>query len=185
MSRSSLNCPKCGSSNLVRDKEACLSGIVGDNYFVHRCNHCGYAFAEWMLGNQTMNKQASYVSFQLVEHKPKTEVYNVLTSSTKDILGQVKWWAQWRQYCFFPTEECVFSSGCLSDIIDFVKAQNDGHVKKVGNSGVLGNSEPVEMSLPPPRFCTGEIWCSCHNQSYASVEEYNAAHPQQENPSAI
>lgn len=36
-------------------------------------------------------------------------------------LGQVHWYGAWRQYCYFPSENTVFSAGCLKDITDFIK----------------------------------------------------------------
>lgn len=53
------------------------------------------------------------------EDKPKTSVFEVYTKH-KDILGEIKWFAQWRQYCFFPEDDCVFSKGCMEDINGFM-----------------------------------------------------------------
>lgn len=50
----------------------------------------------------------------------KTDVFN-LTSKSGSHLGQVQWYPQWRQYCFFPARDCVFSVGCLKDINDFIE----------------------------------------------------------------
>lgn len=40
-------------------------------------------------------------------------------------LGTVKWYNQWRQYCFFPLHDewtyTFFSGGCLIDIGNFCK----------------------------------------------------------------
>jgi len=55
----------------------------------------------------------------LVGEKPKTKIYKVL-SKHEDILGEVKWYAPWRQYSFFPEDECIFSKGCMNDINDFM-----------------------------------------------------------------
>jgi len=53
------------------------------------------------------------------EDKPKTSIFEVYTKH-KDILGEIKWFAQWRQYCFFPEDDCVFSKGCMEDINSFM-----------------------------------------------------------------
>lgn len=34
-------------------------------------------------------------------------------------LGEVKWWAHWRRYCFFPARSMVFDADCMWDIADF------------------------------------------------------------------
>ena len=43
-----------------------------------------------------------YVYFELIDKKPKTNVYEVRTKSDDFVLGIVKWYFPWRQYCFFP-----------------------------------------------------------------------------------
>jgi len=62
-----------------------------------------------------------YVDFKLVGYKPKTNVYHVVTKSTGDILGVIKWHFPWRQYCFFPFGDVVWSHGCLKQVMDFIK----------------------------------------------------------------
>ncbi len=53
--------------------------------------------------------------------KLKTLIYWCVSNRGNDYLGTVKWFGRWRQYCFFPAEEAVFSVGCMNDIIDFIK----------------------------------------------------------------
>jgi len=43
-----------------------------------------------------------YLMFESDEPKPNTKVWRVLNRHHGDLLGYVKWYAQWRQYCFFP-----------------------------------------------------------------------------------
>lgn len=45
-----------------------------------------------------------YVDFEIIEHKPKTNVYEVRAKSDDFVLGKIKWYAPWRQYCFFPVD---------------------------------------------------------------------------------
>ena len=69
-------------------------------------------------------KDASeYVWFhnQSKYNKPKTEVWDVLTKGSNYLLGEIKYYARWRQYCFFPKDKPVFSVGCMQDIINFTK----------------------------------------------------------------
>lgn len=61
-----------------------------------------------------------YLYFKLVGHKPRTDVYEVRAKSDDFILGTIKWYAPWRQYCFFPTEDKVFSKGCLNQVNEFI-----------------------------------------------------------------
>jgi hypothetical protein len=66
-----------------------------------------------------------YVRFELSDQqKPKTHVWNVLSRSSDDLLGTIKWYAPWRQYVFFPEAETLYSSGCLAYIQKFVRSAN-------------------------------------------------------------
>lgn len=63
----------------------------------------------------------SYIIMVEVEKKPKTSVYEVRTKNDGFVLGIIKWYGPWRQYCFFPSEETLWSRGCLQEIIDFIE----------------------------------------------------------------
>ena len=65
-----------------------------------------------------------YKYIKINEHvfsNPRTKIWVVSTKSTYIFLGWIKWYAPWRQYCFFPSEQMVFSRGCLRDINDFIE----------------------------------------------------------------
>ncbi len=69
-----------------------------------------------------INTKYKHVVFKLVTNKPKTsawECYN--KNDMDDEIGEVKWYFQWRQYCYFPAPFCVFSRGCLKDIANFIE----------------------------------------------------------------
>ena len=42
-------------------------------------------------------------------------------------LGLVKWYGAWRQYVFYPECDTIFSSGCLTDIVNFLTEVNELH----------------------------------------------------------
>ena len=71
-----------------------------------------------------MKMKIKYIEFNLVQQKPKTQVYAVRNIKSQMILGYVQWHCSWRQYCFFPTQlsELVFSNGCLQGIIEFINS---------------------------------------------------------------
>lgn len=75
-------------------------------------------------------KITKYLEFKLSEIKPKTLVYKVLSKSSDFLLGIIKWYSRWRQYCFFPTEETIFNTGCLLDISTFIEELNRRHKKR-------------------------------------------------------
>ena len=70
-------------------------------------------------------KKKSFIEFNLVQRKPKTGVWVVRNINSQLIIGWIRWHNAWRQYCFFPEPNCVFSNGCLHDIINFI-----GGIKK-------------------------------------------------------
>ncbi len=51
----------------------------------------------------------------------KTEVWFVLSKSQGALLGTIKWWSGWRQYCFFPEQNTLFNPGCMADISTKIK----------------------------------------------------------------
>lgn len=63
-----------------------------------------------------------YIHFVKIEDKPKTSVYSCRNNSTDYELGVIKWYPGWRQYCFMPHGQCIFSVGCLEDINHFIKS---------------------------------------------------------------
>lgn len=67
---------------------------------------CKYRFIQFVRAN----KQA-----------PRTWIYLVRErdSSGSGLIGIVKWFAQWRQYGFYPESGTVFEKTCLTDIRDF------------------------------------------------------------------
>lgn len=73
--------------------------------------------------------QTKYLVFKIVEEKPKTYVYGVYSKTQGSLLGVIKWFSHWRQYCFFPETNTVFNCVCLFDIIKFI----DVYAKKVGD----------------------------------------------------
>lgn len=64
-------------------------------------------------------REYEYMRIQKDEDLTKTSVFVVL-DKRGDLLGQIRWWASWRQYCFFPLNNRVFSQGCMNDICSFL-----------------------------------------------------------------
>ena len=63
------------------------------------------------------------------EQRPRTLVVDVLSKTDGGSLGQVRWYAPWRHYCFFPIEGCVWSDRCLKDISIYVQLLNESHAQ--------------------------------------------------------
>jgi hypothetical protein len=68
-----------------------------------------------------MQTKYDFISFVEVEKKPKTSVWSCISNNGGYELGRVKWYGPWRQYSFFPVAGTVFNSGCLYDVVDFLR----------------------------------------------------------------
>ncbi len=62
-----------------------------------------------------------YIEFVFVLQKTKTAVYAVKNIKSQNIIGRVKWYSCWRQYCFFPESNTTWSTGCLREVMNFSK----------------------------------------------------------------
>jgi len=65
---------------------------------------------------------SKYMDAEVVEEKPKTKVYALKSKHYGDVLGYVKLFAPWRQYCLYvpPEVETWWSRGCLEDVNRFI-----------------------------------------------------------------
>jgi hypothetical protein len=50
----------------------------------------------------------------------KTQVVSITSRSSGRLLGEIRWYGRWRQYCFFPESKMIFNRGCMQDIIDYI-----------------------------------------------------------------
>lgn len=73
-----------------------------------------------------MKTEYEYINFTEKESQAnrKTKIWSCKNNKTEDELGIVKWLSGWRQYCYFPTCQAVYSKGCLQDIVSFINQIN-------------------------------------------------------------
>lgn len=50
----------------------------------------------------------------------KTDTYLIETKDGQKCIGQIRWYAPWRKYSFFPNPNTVFENDCLRDIVKFI-----------------------------------------------------------------
>lgn len=50
--------------------------------------------------------------------------WDIQNGKQNALLGQVLWYAPWKQYVFQPDEEAEFSADCLRDIAAFMEKAN-------------------------------------------------------------
>lgn len=68
-----------------------------------------------------METESKYMEFNKIGDTGKTEIWDILSKSSGFILGKIKWYGPWRQYCFFPSGNTVFNNGCMQDIQKAIK----------------------------------------------------------------
>jgi len=100
----------------------------------------------------------NYITFEEVKKAGdtgKTKRWLVIALSNRACLGAIKWHGAWRQYCFFPCEETLWSNGCLADVMAFIEAhKNDRRSVEVKPEGPK-RYDRVRVS-DNPRF--GKSW---------------------------
>jgi len=73
--------------------------------------------------------ESKYLEFDKVGDTGKTEIWNVLSKSSEFILGKISWYGRWRQYCFWPSSDCVFNVECMNDIQKMIKELMDDRLR--------------------------------------------------------
>lgn len=68
----------------------------------------------------------------------KTPSYRLINRTAQTSLGVVEWYGPWRQFCFFPSCDSVWSGSCLEAVRDFIlKAKRDYlKAKKLAAAGI-------------------------------------------------
>lgn len=64
--------------------------------------------------------------FEVIEQKidkRKTAIYEIWHIENYP-LGEIKWFASWRKFCFFPNKDTVWDMKCLVEILDLLNDIN-------------------------------------------------------------
>jgi|GEM_PF-3790331 len=64
------------------------------------------------------------------KHNPASWIVDVIADDGDVKLGQIRYYAHWRQYAFYPEDGTVYEKTCLTEITKFVVMMND--VQKKG-----------------------------------------------------
>lgn len=64
----------------------------------------------------TQVARCRYFSAYELPSQTETRQVVLVNNRSKECLGYVKWYAPWRQFCFYPIEYTVWSDGCLADV---------------------------------------------------------------------
>lgn len=66
------------------------------------------------------NFNSKWIHFVRIQSTGKTQIWQVVTNEGNTLLGQIKWFGNWRKYAFYPENFTVFESTCLTDITKFL-----------------------------------------------------------------
>ncbi len=78
--------------------------------------------AQVAVNLRRIEHETKWMTFRLIEEKPKTTVWSILNKSSEIEIGRIAWYAPFRQYCFFTTNaDAVFNIGCIADITAFIE----------------------------------------------------------------
>ena len=72
---------------------------------------------------------SEWLDFEIIEHKPKTNVHAVIAKGSRDVLGTIKWYPAWRGFFSTMNMETVHSDRCLLAISQFITKLNEEHKK--------------------------------------------------------
>jgi len=61
-------------------------------------------------------KETKYLLFVVNCVKGKTKVIDIVNIHHHEVIGEIKWFSRWRQYCFFPIAETVWNIQCINDV---------------------------------------------------------------------
>ena len=63
------------------------------------------------MNKKTLKIEYEYIYFEFEEQKPKTTVWSCKNKNSGDLVGEIRWYSYWRQYCFLPWTNTIFSKG--------------------------------------------------------------------------
>ena len=78
--------------------------------------------------------ESKFLTFSKVEVKGrKTPIFIVRNKNNFVLLGQINFYPQWRKYVFEPSEDVIFDTSCLKDIISFMEEQQKEWKESLSN----------------------------------------------------
>lgn len=54
----------------------------------------------------------------------KTPIYWIFNNDNFN-LGEIKWYASWRKFCFYPSNDTVWDNKCLQEVLKFLDNINE------------------------------------------------------------
>lgn len=71
----------------------------------------------------------TWISFRVAgrSDSKRTTIWRVSPMGEEGGIGEVRWYAPWRRYCFMPHPSTVFEQKCLREIATFCEDQTTAH----------------------------------------------------------
>jgi hypothetical protein len=83
-----------------------------------------------MNSERTVTKAVcSFWRNDCVSSKRKTDSWEVWSLDDGRHIGRVRWYSQWRRYCFFPSSGIACDPDCLRSIAQFLEGETAAHRK--------------------------------------------------------
>lgn len=70
----------------------------------------------------------------------KTPIFYI-SERGRSALGEIRWYGAWRAFCFFTYPDCIFDSGCLAKILEWVESVNAQWKRKKPITAAAGKGE--------------------------------------------
>lgn len=77
-----------------------------------------------------LSEQSEYLNFRNAgkpNPKATTRVFFVVSRISGVLLGQIRWYSNWRQYTFMPVTNIVLDKKCLTDLAEYCTLKTDEH----------------------------------------------------------
>ena len=68
-----------------------------------------------------MSNTNKWIFIELAHKGEKTCKFYVINRKSENVIGEIKWYGPWRQYCFFPVIGSVFNPDCMDFICEFIR----------------------------------------------------------------
>ena len=77
----------------------------------------------------------SWVVFSWFGSSPsgKTQKWTVRSAADggNTLLGEIRWFSNWRQYCFYPAADTIWNSDCLDEVTRYLAKVNREHKERI------------------------------------------------------
>ena len=51
----------------------------------------------------------------------KTKLIGIVNKHHEEVIGEIRWFSRWRQYCFYPYPNTIWNITCLTDVNSVIK----------------------------------------------------------------